>query len=132
MLWHPLCSYAGNNFAEREIMENSAVSNLSALTRANGSVNADRATLMRMKTQGDERALRMSANEFVGVFIGQMYKVMGESVGKSELMNGGAGEEMFRTMLYDEYARQAAHQDRTGLGETVYQSLKSRNQAINN
>jgi flagellar protein FlgJ len=107
-------------------MENSAVNTFVDMTRVNGSANADKATLMRMKRYGDDEALKMASKEFAAVFIGQMFSEMSKTVGKSELMNGGVGEEVFRGMLDQEYARQTAYSDRMKLGELVYQSLKKR------
>lgn len=109
-------------------MEDSAVTNAAYLARINGSANADKATLLQMrKTAGSDQALRMAANEFAGVFLGQMFKTMSSTVQRSEMFSGGAGENMFRDMLNQEYARNAAYNDAYGLGQMIYQAMKRRN-----
>lgn len=108
-------------------MEDSAVSNTAYLARINGSANADKATLMQMRNRPDsDQALRMAANEFAGVFLGQMYKVMASTVQRSDMFGGGPGENIFREMLNQEYARNAAYGDAYGLGEMIYKSMKVR------
>lgn len=101
------------------------------LARLNSSVNASKATLMNMRhsaSTNEEQAMRMAANEFAGLFLGQMYKAMSATISRTEMFGGGAGEEVFRDMLNQEYSRQAAYSDSLGMGEIVYNSLKRRNE----
>ena len=108
-------------------MEDFAANNAAYLARINGSVNADKAKLMQMRNLGDsDQALRMAANEFAGVFMSQMYKIMDSTVQRSGMFGGGHGENVFRDMLNQEYARNAAYGDAYGLGEMIYQAMKIR------
>ncbi len=108
-------------------MEDFAANNPAYLARINGSVNADKAKLMQMRNLGDsDQALRMAANEFAGVFMSQMYKIMDSTVQRSGMFGGGQGENVFREMLNQEYARNAAYGDAYGLGEMIYQAMKVR------
>lgn len=108
-------------------MEDFAANNAAYLARINGSVNADKAKLMQMRNLGDsDQALRMAANEFAGVFMSQMYKIMDSTVQRSGMFGGGHGENVFRDMLNQEYARNAAYGDAYGLGEMIYQAMKVR------
>lgn len=93
-----------------------------------GSVST--AQLSKLKDSGNrDETLRATAKEFTSVFIGQMMKIMDSTVDRSELTHGGEGEDIFRGMLNDEYSRSAAYNDRTGLADMVYQSLKKRSAA---
>ena len=62
----------------------------------------------------------------MGAIMAQMYKVMDSTVQRSGMFGGGAGENVFREMLNQEYARNAAYGDAYGLGEMIYQAMKVR------
>jgi flagellar protein FlgJ len=47
------------------------------------------------------------SQDFEGVFVGMMMKSMRSTVGKDKLTGGGHGEEVFRSMLDQEYANAA-------------------------
>ena len=53
----------------------------------------------------DELAAKKVAREFEGLFVGMMLKSMRDTVGKDSITGGGQGEEMFHSMLDQEYAR---------------------------
>ncbi len=50
-----------------------------------------------------EQAKKVS-RDFEGMFVGMMMKSMRSTVGKDKLTGGGHGEEVFRSMLDQEYA----------------------------
>lgn len=79
-----------------------------------------------IRSGGTEQEMRKAAAEFASVFITQMLSVMNDTVVKGELGHGGKGEETFQSMINEQYARQIAYQDSTGLTEMVYQALKKK------
>jgi len=62
-------------------------------------------------------AAKKVAKEFETMFVGMMLKSMRETVGKDKLTNGGHGEEVYRSMLDQEYAKSLT--DHGGVGLTA-------------
>jgi flagellar protein FlgJ len=60
-------------------------------------------------------AAKKVAKEFEALFVGMMLKSMRETVGKEKLTNGGHGEEVYRSMLDQEYARSLTEHGGVGL-----------------
>lgn len=67
--------------------------------------------------------LRKSAEEFESQFISQMLSPMFETVEVDETFGGGQGEEMFRSFLTNEYAKQTQQRGGFGLADSVYREL---------
>ncbi|TGX54208.1 flagellar biosynthesis protein FlgJ [Sphingomonas gei] len=63
-----------------------------------------------------------TAKEFEGMFLGQMTKMMLESVEKGEV-NGGAGEEMFKGVLAEKLGTEMANRGGIGLAPAVLESI---------
>lgn len=57
---------------------------------------------------------------------------MRNSVMKSDLMDGGHAEEVYRGMLDSEYAKNLAYQDMTGLSQNIEKELLSKIQVQKN
>ncbi len=72
---------------------------------------------------GKDDALYEACQDFEAIFIKQMLDVMRQTVHKSGMINGGAAEEIFEDMLYDEYAAQMARTAAFGLADTMYEQL---------
>jgi flagellar protein FlgJ len=66
---------------------------------------------------------RKVAREFEAVFTGFMLKSMRDTVGKDSLTGGGRGEEMFRSLLDQEYALAIAQRGDLGLAAQVEEQL---------
>lgn len=64
-----------------------------------------------------------TAREFEAVFIGQMTKLMLESVEIGEQFSGGHGEEMFRGVLAEEIGGQIARGGGIGLAPAVLDQI---------
>ena len=76
--------------------------------------------------QKDAR-IRAAAQEFEAMFLGQMVnEMLRDSMPKT--MNGGFGEEMFRSMMGDQLGRQLAERGGIGLSDQIYRSLLDRNE----
>lgn len=67
--------------------------------------------------------LRKSAEEFETQFIGQMLSPMFDTVQVDDTFGGGQGEEMFRSFLTTEYAKQTQKRGGFGLADSVYREL---------
>lgn len=63
------------------------------------------------------------AREFEAMFAGFMVKSMRETVGKDSLTGGGRGEEIFRSMLDQEYAQAIAAQGTLGIAKNIENQL---------
>ncbi len=67
--------------------------------------------------------IKQLANEFESLFLEIVLKSMRETVGKSELMNGGNAEDIYRSMLDQEYAKNMAGMRQTGIGDAIEKQL---------
>ena len=66
---------------------------------------------------------RKVAREFEGVFITQMLGEMFEGISTDGPCGGGPGEEMFRSLMVDEYSKQMAAQGGIGLSQSITREL---------
>lgn len=76
--------------------------------------------------QSDEKTRKNAqkvAREFEAVFTGFMIKSMRETVGKDKLTGGGRGEEIYQSLLDQEYALAIAQQGSLGLAKTIEKQL---------
>jgi Rod binding domain-containing protein len=71
-------------------------------------------------------ATQKVAQQFEGVMISQMLNSMFEGVKTDGMFGGGEGEEMFRSMMIDEYGKQIAKQGGLGLADHVTRELLKR------
>lgn len=69
------------------------------------------------------KALRKSAEDFESIFLDLMLKSMRNTVIKSDFMDGGHAEEMYRSMLDGEYAKILAAQRHTGIADNIEKQL---------
>ena len=63
------------------------------------------------------------AQDFEGMFIGMMVKTMHETVGKDKLTGGGHGEDMYRSMLDQEYVAAAVKRGGFGLAKQIEKDI---------
>ena len=71
----------------------------------------------------DKGEIKKLANEFEAIFLQIMLKSMRDAVPKSELVDGGNGEDIFRTMLDSEYAKSMAEQRTSGIAQNIENQL---------
>jgi flagellar protein FlgJ len=69
------------------------------------------------------QATKKVAREFEALFIGMMLKSMRETVGKDGLTGGGRGEEVYGSLLDQEYANSMAQHGGIGLASMIEQQL---------
>ncbi|MBP2311916.1 rod-binding protein [Azospirillum soli] len=67
--------------------------------------------------------IRKSANEFETMFVNQMLGHMLDSVPVDDTFGGGQGEEMFRSMLNEQYGKQITGRGGLGIADQVYREL---------
>lgn len=85
---------------------------------------ADASRARQLASRGDKAlAARKVAREFEAMFVGMMLKSMRETVGKDPLTGGGRGEEIFRSMLDQEYASAIAAGGGIGLASVIEKQL---------
>ena len=77
------------------------------------------------KSQDDKANLREAANEFEAIFIQQMLKTMRKNSLESDFIKKSEGEKIFRSMLDEQYAILSAKSGKLGLGEMIFQQLRS-------
>ncbi len=69
------------------------------------------------------RRMEKSAEEFEAVFIAAMMKPMFEGIEVDETFGGGKGEEIFRSMMVQEYGKEIASLDIIGIQTQVKSKL---------
>ena len=74
-------------------------------------------------TDKEKVAARKAAREFEGLFVGMMLKSMRETVGKDMLAGKGQSDEIYRSMLDQEYARAVVEQGGLGLAKMIEEQL---------
>lgn len=71
----------------------------------------------------DREQIRKVSEDFESIFLGIVLKSMRQTVQKSGLMDGGNAEDIYRSMLDDEYAKMMAEQRHTGLADNIEEFL---------
>ena len=94
---------------------------LSALTLQANSLKK----LPETKGVSDDTRLREAANDFEAIFIQQMLKTMRKTTFESDLLPKSEGEKVFQSLLDEQYALLSAKSGSLGLGEMIYQQLKT-------
>ncbi|HEX2591380.1 MAG TPA: rod-binding protein [Rhizomicrobium sp.] len=74
-------------------------------------------------------ATKKAAKEFESVFISQFLSGMFEGVKTDETFGGGQGEDMFRSMMLDQYGKSIASQGGFGIADSIVKSLTIHQQA---
>ncbi|MBK8908778.1 MAG: rod-binding protein [Rhodospirillales bacterium] len=71
----------------------------------------------------DRAALESTAREFEAVFLGQMLQPMFAGVGAEEPFGGGMAEDMWQTMLADEYGKAVSKSGGIGIADAVVREI---------
>jgi Rod binding domain-containing protein len=67
--------------------------------------------------------IKEAAQDFEAFFLSQMLQPMFDTVQTDEMFGGGEGEEMWKSMMVDEYAKQIAKSGGVGVAEQVMQVM---------
>jgi flagellar protein FlgJ len=68
--------------------------------------------------------MRKAAEEFESMVLGQLLQPMFQALDANGLGGGGFGEEIFRPMLVEEYAKSISHSGGVGLAQSVLTELQ--------
>ncbi|MGN7438114.1 MAG: rod-binding protein [Alcanivorax sp.] len=71
----------------------------------------------------NKKDMAQVAREFEAVFISEMVKPMFEGIEADDMFGGGKGEEIFRGMMIQEYGKNVADRDATGIQAQVMNKL---------
>ncbi len=92
-------------------------------------INTDTKPLSDLLTQNskgsrvDDAKLKKACTELESLFIHQMFKAMRQTLPKTRLFGGGAGEEAFQSLFDQELSRSMAQRSGIGLGQRIYQQM---------
>lgn len=81
---------------------------------------------LKIRQQSADRetvAAKKAAREFEALFVGMMLKSMRATVGKDPLTGGGQGEEVYRSLLDQEYANSVVKSGGLGLAGIIEKQL---------
>jgi Rod binding domain-containing protein len=71
----------------------------------------------------DAEATRKTAEDFEAFYLSQMFEHMFAGVETDSMFGGGQGEEVFRSMLFQEYGKAVAKQGGIGLADMVQKEM---------
>lgn len=77
----------------------------------------------------DATRAKKAAQDFEGVFVSQMLGQMFSGISTDSMFGGGQGEEMFRSLMLDEYGKQIAAQGGIGIASNVTAELLKHQEA---
>ncbi len=95
---------------------------------ARGSDALRAAEALRGKVDG--KAIRKAAEEFEAVFLSQMLAPMFETLESDTLFGGGPGEDIYRSMMVEEYGKAIARSGGVGIADAVARELLSIQEAV--
>ncbi len=90
-----------------------------------GSMDVAAERIARLQKQGtqDPKQVKKAAQEFEAVFISQMLDHMFAGVGTNEIFGGGQAEDVYRSMMIDEYGKLMAKNGGIGVADQVTRQL---------
>jgi flagellar protein FlgJ len=74
----------------------------------------------------NDRKLLDACYEMESIFVGLMLKTMRKAVPQSGFFGESLANDIFRDMLYDEYAKMMARSDQFGIARQIYDQLRVR------
>lgn len=83
----------------------------------------DPASVISNMASKNMQRIESSAREFEAVFIAEMMKPMFEGIEVDKTFGGGKGEEIFRSMMVQEYGKEIASLDIIGIQNQVKSKL---------
>jgi Rod binding domain-containing protein len=78
----------------------------------------------RRAVAGDDGAIRGVAEQFESLFLNLVLKAMRDTVHKNGLISGGHAEEIYGSMLDDEYAKSMSQQHQTGIADQIEEFIR--------
>lgn len=95
---------------------------LGAIAREARAGDAARAA-QALKGTADPRALRQAAEDFEAVFVAQMLAPMFDTLPTHGTFGGGPGEDIYRSLMVQEYGKAIARSGGVGIADQVEREL---------
>ena len=73
----------------------------------------------------DLAAIKKSSEEFEAVYLSQMFNHMFSGIKSDAMFGGGHGEEMFQSMMIDDYSKQIVKHGGIGIASAVMRTMIS-------
>lgn len=68
--------------------------------------------------------IKKLSQKYESIFVGMMFKQMDDAGFKSDLVDTGLSEDIYKDMYYNEIAKKAAFKNKLGIAESMYNQLK--------
>ena len=106
-------------------MKISSDNNMMLSPAQSGNMDVAAARMARLEKQAskDPVQVKKAAQEFEAVFISQMLDHMFAGVGTNEVFGGGQAEDIYRSMMIDEYGKLMAKNGGIGVADQVTRQL---------
>jgi len=80
------------------------------------------------KAKMKDEELKKSAQDFESVFVNQFLEILNSTVERSEEFSGGKGEEVFRSMMNQEIAKEISSSSISSFGfaKQIYEQMKDK------
>lgn len=76
-----------------------------------------------LRPTADEAAARRAAEDFEAFFLAQMFEHMFADIEPDALFGGGEGEQVYRSLMFQEYGKSVARQGGIGLADMVQKEI---------
>jgi flagellar protein FlgJ len=76
-------------------------------------------------------AIKKASKEFESVFLNEMFSHMFEGSENDPVFGGGRGEQMFKSLMVNEYAKKMAGQGGVGISSAIQRAMIEMQQKIN-
>ncbi len=91
--------------------------------KASGKASAPAAVASAHMSAPEEKKVRETAQDFEAFFIGQMMEHMMAGIEPDSMFGGGHGEQMWRSMLNQEYGKELAKSNKIGIADHVMRGM---------
>jgi peptidoglycan hydrolase FlgJ len=85
-----------------------------------------------LRGKPDDKAIRKAAEEFEAVFVSQMLAPMFETLESDTMFGGGPGEDIYRSMMVEEYGKVIARSGGIGIADSVTREMLRIQEAAQN
>lgn len=75
------------------------------------------------KTMKSKDKVENLAREFESIFMNQMLKAMRQTIPKNEMINGGHAEDIYSSLLDEEFSRRMAYTQQGGISQSLAKQL---------
>jgi Rod binding domain-containing protein len=99
-----------------------ATVNQAKSSAATASQSSQVSSLLNTKGKSTEQ-LKQAAQDFEAFFLSQMLQPMFKTVETDEMFGGGQGEDMWKSLMVDEYAKQIAKTGGVGIADQVMEVM---------